>query len=248
MGALEQIADSRRQKIVAAQESETRRFAGKIADEIIGKTGLADRDNELKETISGLASAIGEAVVASGEQYQLAIGDHFSQLIETLSVEPDLTSLETLADRIDAGLRELKQELARLELKPEINLEAPDYKPLLSRLDSLVAKIPNRIEASIDVDYRPAPATDYLNVRLTDGKEFYKALGGRSAPIATELIAGTHYDYLDVQETDADTETYVFKLGGASGSIIRTIVVNYTDSTKETTDNAEITMGKVDLL
>lgn len=51
------------------------------------------------------------------------------------------------------------------------------------------------------------------------------------------LTAGVDYDYLDVQQTDADTETYVFKTGGSGGTTVRTIVVNYTSSTKADVDN-----------
>lgn len=51
------------------------------------------------------------------------------------------------------------------------------------------------------------------------------------------LIAGVDYDYIDVQQTDADTETYIFKTGGSGGTTIRTIVVNYTSSTKADIDN-----------
>lgn len=51
------------------------------------------------------------------------------------------------------------------------------------------------------------------------------------------LAPGIDYDYLDVQQTDADTETYVFKTGGSGGTTVRTIVVNYTDSTKDNIDD-----------
>ena len=51
------------------------------------------------------------------------------------------------------------------------------------------------------------------------------------------VLKSINYDYLDVQQTDADTETYVFKSGGASGTVVQTIVVNYTDSTKANIDN-----------
>lgn len=52
-----------------------------------------------------------------------------------------------------------------------------------------------------------------------------------------ELQPTVDYDYLDVQQTDADTETYIFKTGGAGGITIRTIVINYTSSTKVDIDN-----------
>lgn len=55
--------------------------------------------------------------------------------------------------------------------------------------------------------------------------------------LKVNVAAGIDYDYLDVQQTDADTETYVFKTGGSGGTTVRTVVVNYTDSTKENIDN-----------
>lgn len=68
--------------------------------------------------------------------------------------------------------------------------------------------------------------------------------GGTSIDISTlakeskqPLNPGVDYDYLDVQQTDSDTETYVYKTGGSGGTTVRTIVVNYTDSTKENIDN-----------
>ena len=51
------------------------------------------------------------------------------------------------------------------------------------------------------------------------------------------LSPGEDYDYLDVQQTDSDTETYVFKTGGSGGTTVRTIVVNYTSPTKSDIDN-----------
>lgn len=53
----------------------------------------------------------------------------------------------------------------------------------------------------------------------------------------SQLNPGTDYDYLDVQQTDADTETFVYKLGGSGGTTVRTIVVNYTSSAKTDIDN-----------
>lgn len=50
-------------------------------------------------------------------------------------------------------------------------------------------------------------------------------------------VAGVDFNYLDVQQTDADTETYELKTGGSGGSTVRTIVINYTDSSKENVDN-----------
>lgn len=66
---------------------------------------------------------------------------------------------------------------------------------------------------------------------------YYQDDNGDWTQLTPDLTAGTDYDYLDVQQTDVDVETYVFKLGGASGTTVRTIVVTYTDSSKETIAN-----------
>lgn len=56
-------------------------------------------------------------------------------------------------------------------------------------------------------------------------------------PGGLNQVAGIDYDYLDVQQTDSDTETFVFKIGGSGGSTVRMIVVNYTSSAKTDIDN-----------
>lgn len=47
------------------------------------------------------------------------------------------------------------------------------------------------------------------------------------------IMSGIAYDYMSVAYTDSDTETYTFKSGGSGGTTVATIVINYTDSTKE---------------
>lgn len=54
---------------------------------------------------------------------------------------------------------------------------------------------------------------------------------------SSALIAGTDYDYIDIQQTSSTVETFVFKLGGSGGSTIQTITVTYTDSTKSDLDS-----------
>jgi hypothetical protein len=50
------------------------------------------------------------------------------------------------------------------------------------------------------------------------------------------LTAKEDYDYVDVQQNNSTTETYVFKLGGSGGTTVQTIVLVYTDSTKANID------------
>lgn len=45
-------------------------------------------------------------------------------------------------------------------------------------------------------------------------------------------------DYMSLTE-DTTTDTYVFKEGGSGGTTVATIVITYTDSTKETISTVE---------
>jgi len=56
------------------------------------------------------------------------------------------------------------------------------------------------------------------------------------SPLANALVAGVDFDYLDVQQTSATVETYVFKLGGSGGTVKRTVVVTYVLSDKADID------------
>lgn len=53
------------------------------------------------------------------------------------------------------------------------------------------------------------------------------------------FTAGTDYDFIDVQQTSATVETFVFKLGGSGGTTVRTIVLTYTDLNKTDLDTVE---------
>lgn len=50
------------------------------------------------------------------------------------------------------------------------------------------------------------------------------------------LVAGTDYDYIDIQQTSTTVDTFVFKLGGSGGTTVRTVVITYTDDTKADMD------------
>lgn len=53
------------------------------------------------------------------------------------------------------------------------------------------------------------------------------------------LLNGIIYDYVSVTYPSSTTESYVFKQGGSSGTIVATINLTYTDSTKENLSSAE---------
>ena len=53
------------------------------------------------------------------------------------------------------------------------------------------------------------------------------------------LTPNNDFDYIDIQQTSATVETYVYKQGGSSGTTVQTITVTYTDSTKNDLDKVE---------
>jgi hypothetical protein len=90
---------------------------------------------------------------------------------------------------------------------------------------------------------------DPIAVRLSNGKEFYDAVtqvfgtgGGGSVPkinmsgteyaLTTSGLSLPRFDYVALVVAPATTETYTFKVGGASGNLVATVVIVYTDATK----------------
>lgn len=55
------------------------------------------------------------------------------------------------------------------------------------------------------------------------------------------MLVGVSYDAVDIQQTSATVETYVFKSGGIGGSTVKTIVITYTDATKANMDTVVAT-------
>lgn len=76
-------------------------------------------------------------------------------------------------------------------------------------------------------------AAVHTNSALTEAKI-------RTFDVST-LLAGAIYDAIDIQQTSATVETFVFKSGGLAGTTVKTITVTYTDSTKADLDTVVAT-------
>jgi hypothetical protein len=62
----------------------------------------------------------------------------------------------------------------------------------------------------------------------------------------SELYTGLkipNYDYASLVETDADTETITFRMGGVSGNIVAVLVINYTSADKNTLSSWYVTIS-----
>ena len=55
------------------------------------------------------------------------------------------------------------------------------------------------------------------------------------------LIGGVNYDYIDYKNTSTTVDTYVYKTGGSGGTIIKTVTITYTDTTKNQVSNVAYT-------
>lgn len=88
--------------------------------------------------------------------------------------------------------------------------------------------LPGKDESGSEIEglTRHLPSSDALNVAVVDdsGNQIQHFGGG---------IGVDGYDYVSVAYPTSSTETYTFKSGGASGTLIATIAVVYTDSTKQ---------------
>lgn len=65
---------------------------------------------------------------------------------------------------------------------------------------------------------------------------YYDSNTDTLTPAIQDLVAGTTYDYIDAQQTDPATDTYVFKTGGSGGTAVQTITISYTDANKTDLD------------
>ncbi len=134
----------------------------------------------------------------------------------------DLSKLEKL-------IGELKK-----AVKLEVNVPEVDNSLLISAMES--------VKQSVDGIVIPKPANFVASFRDTNGKATSAELnpdGSIPVNINGNLIPNVDYDYIDAQQTSATVETYIYKLGGSGGTVIRTVVVTYTDSTKADLDYVE---------
>jgi len=70
-------------------------------------------------------------------------------------------------------------------------------------------------------------------IKLSDGSGTGIAVVGQDGG---NLLDGVSYDFIDIQQTNATTETYVYKTGGSGGTVTATVVIVYTDATKKDLD------------
>lgn len=79
------------------------------------------------------------------------------------------------------------------------------------------------------------------DVQIFHGGRAVSATNAFPVNASSGMLVGVSYDAVDVQQTSATVETYVFKTGGISGTTVKTIVITYTDGTKANIDTVVAT-------
>ena len=74
----------------------------------------------------------------------------------------------------------------------------------------------------------PPTSDDLNNKKLTHSDWINEAYRVRNI----DSLVYESYDYIGVTYPDTTSEVYVFKTGGSSGTLVATVTVVYTDSTK----------------
>jgi hypothetical protein len=209
---LEQIALKKQREAEEAREAEIKSLASVIATETISriKNLSADEKKPLEATISELSKGLAEAVALSNEKLGGEVSVSFAKLVDNfksaLPEKFDNSTNEKLFAKIADDILKFDNAIKSLELNPTINLKGITATELKAEVDRLIEKLPKDAKDSVKIEYEKAGATNYINVRLTDGINFYKALGGGGggggvAPLV-ELTAPTaKYGYNGKSET-----------------------------------------------
>ena len=181
---LEQIALKKQREAEEAREAEIKSLAIVIATETISriKNLSADEKKPLEATISELAKGLAEAVALGNEKLGGDISVSFAKLVDNFkSAIPekfDNKPNEELFAKIADGILKFDNAIKSLELNPVINLKGITALELKAEVDRLIEKLPKDAKDSVKIQYEKVGATNYINVRLTDGINFYKAFGG----------------------------------------------------------------------
>lgn len=159
------------------------------------------------------------------------------------------TSVKDLSKKGDFSQGEIKTALKSLDTKiSSIKIPKTDFTPVVEALGE-INKAVSRPQPDL-IDYSPTYKSIIAGLAEVD-----KSIKDKPVPVwqwpqyagvnirdrsfsqinpATDGIGIGSFDYVARVLTNSTTETYTFRTGGATGTIVATIVVVYTDSTLAT--------------
>jgi len=203
----EKIAEKEKQKANAKQNADVERFAQKIAEQLVG----VKVDVSLKDSVAELATYVAEAIVVSNHEIDEKINKNFTQLLSAVKEnKPDSSSQIDLSMKIAESLVSLDSSLANLDMSPIVNVSGLSHEQLKAELAAIVNLLPTNSKRVVSIAYDNATPDKFLNVRLTDGINFYKASG----------IGGGSGGSVDVTglATSAKQDEMITAIGNIGGS------------------------------
>jgi len=206
--AFEKIAEKKKLEAEKKQDADVERFAKKVASEV----ALGLGDSALIGSIAELATSVAEAVVNSNQNLDISLKDNFSKLLTAVKDNPSNANQIELSKTIGISLANVEQALTNMVLSPEINLTALSAEELRTELAAIIAKLPDDTVKHVAIAYEEKHPGQYVNVRLTDGFNFYRAGGGGGgAVVDTSALA-----------TSAKQDDIVQAIQGISGTTNKT--------------------------
>lgn len=200
---------------------------------------------------------------ATDSKKQKEMGALLTDMRESLTTLKDKETPESpdyakpVVDALERLFKPLTASVKAIDVKPnvkvdapQVNVDSPSVNVDLKGVEKVLkTDLPKAFKESMKLipkpdKFDPKPLLDAykeLGKKLDDidtGVRM-KPMPGSTKISNLPFTAGTNSDYLDVQQTSSTVETYVFKLGGSTGSVVRTIVVTYTSSSKADIDTVE---------
>jgi hypothetical protein len=240
------LTPDQRDKLEAYEQTEKQVRAlqdiASMMQELIDVTDDGTQNTAKLESLGAIFVDVREQLIKLNQKEAPEAPDYAKPIVEAISkLEKEFTKAKEVNVRVDAPDVHVEQPPINVDLKGVETILKEDVPKAFAQAISSIPQmefpeIPDKWDdvikllKSIDVASRLKP-----QFPVSQLNEINNSIS--SLVTSSPLAPGVDYDYLDVQQTDTDTETYEFKTGGSGGTTVRTIVVNYTDGTKEDIDN-----------
>jgi hypothetical protein len=180
MNRLETIAIKRKEKALATNSEFIKNLSGAVADSIIGEVG--EKNFALRKQIRGDIAQLAKLVA------EINVNDGRFGLFDNSAMQRLETGLKSMGDtaltkdQLDERVSELATNFGHVQKALDILLSASGDNG--DKIDNLNTNIGKMIETlaqdrqrDVVFKYEQRPATDYINVRLTDGTKFIDRIG-----------------------------------------------------------------------
>jgi len=192
---------------------------------------------DLQDSIESLEGTLSKAI--KDNSYKPLESVTVKNIKDAVPTELKITNLSDIAKYFNNLEQSIKNNQPIVNVaKQDIAFPTDPKKPIAVRLSD-GKKFYEAITAAVGGGGGGGSGTSFKD---TTGKLVYVELtadGSIPVTVKNSLTPNVDFDYIDIQQTSATVETYVYKQGGVSGTTVQTITVTYTDSTKNDLDKVE---------